>query len=249
MRFYHCSPSYSVSLREEKKRRWQSISRCTWSQSCVFVQRGLVGRWIIHVVLVSFLRRRFSAALIVFLLIMSGKWWRLSVQLPLFKDAAALGGTPAKHQTGDADQSKLMTSLVQKRSRNCNTSSLSRHWASSIFSMPNTGKYLILGHLQHMKSNKFAGRNAWGFVTWEKFWQDLKKLEGKDLYGKYKHTKVEKFPSIYITFVILIWPHRIVRFYKHKLKKKTLFLFKYPDGQRNETRFIAAGCAQKDVCL
>lgn len=199
MRFYHCSPSYSASPREEKKRRWQSISRCTWSQSCVFVQRGLVGRWIIHVVLVSFLRRRrrFSAALIVFLLIMSGKWWRLSVQLPLFKDAAALGGTPAKHQTGDADQSKLMTSLVQKRSRICNTSSLSRHWASSIFSMPNTGKYLILGHFQHMKSNNFAGRNAWGFVKWEKFWQDLKKLEGTDLYGKYKHTKVEKFPSIY----------------------------------------------------
>lgn len=45
---------------------------------------------------------------------MSGKRWRLSVQLALFKDAAALGGTPAKHQTIDADPSKLLTRLVRK---------------------------------------------------------------------------------------------------------------------------------------
>lgn len=57
MHFYHCSLLYSVQP-------WKrSVRSCTCSQSCMFVLCRLVGTWIMHVVLVSFLNSLFFPSL------------------------------------------------------------------------------------------------------------------------------------------------------------------------------------------
>lgn len=104
MRFYHCSPSYGASPRQEEGGDGsQSAAAPPARAACLFS----VGLWEGELYML-FWFRFCAAALIVFLRIMNGKRWRLSVQLPPFKDGAALSGTPAKRQTGDADQPTRM---------------------------------------------------------------------------------------------------------------------------------------------